>query len=105
MYFTDCELIIPFGTISENNLSVYPNPFSDQISVSLHFFGKENGKGKVVFKDIYGSEILSKNISIQKGINEWAFHGLKNAHSSIIILEVVLPKGEVLSKRLLLLKD
>ncbi len=67
-------------------LNVWPNPFTDQIQVSLMM--DKNGVIPVRLMDASGKTIRFTNVSVQRGRNQFTIDGLGNLQPGVYFIEL-----------------
>ena len=78
-------------------LSVYPNPFKDEVRITLTS-RVGLGSGQVVMSDVTGRRILSRSASFENGTSEITIPGLDKLEAGIYILTVETEAGTVSQK-------
>ncbi len=80
LYWLDSQInkIIPvsvnemstIGSFKEKNVVVYPNPFTDKLTVRFNL--AENAKVELIIKDLLGKQIICKSKQFMAGDNEFS---------------------------------
>jgi uncharacterized protein len=84
--FTYSKILMFRSDISVNAKSVYPNPFLDYITVSVH--SDKKAVSLISLTDYTGRVISSKNVLLEKGINTFSLDNLPPLPKGIYIMSV-----------------
>ena len=68
------------------HLNVWPNPFKDQIQVSIQM--DKNDLIPVRLVDVSGKTIRFTNVSVQRGRNQFTIDGLGNLQPGVYFIEL-----------------
>jgi len=72
---------------SINNVSIYPNPFNSQLSISFESLNNENTTFELY--DLIGKQIIIENFETKKEFNQYNFNNLNNlTQQGIYILKI-----------------
>ncbi|MFD2514316.1 PKD-like domain-containing protein [Pontibacter locisalis] len=58
--------VVEFGSVS-NKLLVYPNPFKDEVEVSID--AEQDGEVEIVFTNSVGRQLIKTTVQVKKGLN------------------------------------
>lgn len=72
--------------VPDLHATIYPNPFSDVVSVEIQATGA--GIGTVQVHDMTGKLLQSKTVKLEKGTNYFSLPEMKNAQPGVYFLEL-----------------
>jgi hypothetical protein len=76
------------------NLTVYPNPFSNEIRISM-VSTKGQGSGIVILSEMTGKIVISQNIEFEIGSSQIVIPNLDNLHPGIYLVTFRSDSGSV----------
>ncbi len=79
-----------------NQVTVSPNPFTDHININTQWGNTEMVSANIF--NVQGKEILSKQIPVNKGVNNIRIDGLSNLASGNYYLQLISPTQKIIQK-------
>lgn len=84
------------GSITMSGLTVYPNPFTNNIKLQVHSAKEENST--IRFINMNGQEILKRNVTIQPGDNIVIVKDLETIVAGLYVMEFRTGDGVITQK-------
>ena len=84
------------GSITMSNLTVYPNPFTNNIKLQVHSAKEENST--IRFINMNGQEVLKRNVTLQPGDNIVIVKDLETIAEGLYVMEFRTSNGVMTQK-------